>query len=83
MIEMRFFARFREELGVDSEQLDAGRVDTVQDLLIDLRVRGGAWSRLFAEDQRVMMAVNHEVADPGTPLKDGDEVAFFPPVTGG
>ncbi|MCU7851264.1 MAG: molybdopterin converting factor subunit 1 [Candidatus Thiodiazotropha sp. (ex Monitilora ramsayi)] len=83
MIEVRFFARFREELGADTEQLEAGRVNSVEDLLTDLRGRGGAWSRLFAEDQRVMAAVNQEVADQSTPLKDGDEVAFFPPVTGG
>ncbi|MES9849249.1 MAG: MoaD/ThiS family protein, partial [Candidatus Thiodiazotropha sp.] len=37
----------------------------------------------FAEDQRVMMAVNQELTDRNTPLKSGDEVAFFPPVTGG
>ncbi|MCU7914911.1 MAG: molybdopterin converting factor subunit 1 [Candidatus Thiodiazotropha sp. (ex Gloverina cf. vestifex)] len=83
MIEVRFFARFREELGADTEQLEADRVNCVEDLLTDLRGRGGAWSRLFAEDQRVMAAVNQEVADQSTPLKDGDEVAFFPPVTGG
>lgn len=83
MIEVKFFARFREELGADSEQLEAAQLSTLADLLNGLRARGGAWARLFAEDQRVMMAVNHEVADPATPLKDGDEVALFPPVTGG
>ena len=83
MIQVRYFARFREELGADKEQIDAGRIDTLEALLSDLRTRGGAWSRLFAEDQRVMMAVNQELADRATRLKDGDEVALFPPVTGG
>ena len=83
MIEVKFFARFREELGTDGERLEASGCASLQELLAELRSRGGAWSRLFAEDQRVMMAVNHEVADPATPLKDGDEVALFPPVTGG
>ena len=83
MIQVRYFARFREELGADKEQIDAGRINTLEALLSDLRARGGAWSRLFAEDQRVMMAVNQERADRATRLKDGDEVALFPPVTGG
>lgn len=83
MIEVKYFARFREELDSAGERVKASQADTVEALLKDLRSRGGAWSRLFAEDQRVMMAVNQEVADGATPLKDGDEVALFPPVTGG
>lgn len=83
MIQVRYFARYREELGSDTESVEAATVDTVEALLVELRARGGTWSRLFAEDQRVMMAVNQELADPATPIGDGDEVAFFPPVTGG
>lgn len=83
MIQVRYFARFREELGSDGEQIDPARVDTVASLLEQLRSRGETWGRLFAEDQRVMMAVNQELADPATRLRDGDEVALFPPVTGG
>ncbi len=83
MIEVKYFARFREELGTAGEQVDAADADTLESLLAGLRERGGAWSRLFAADQRVMMAVNQEVADAATPLRDGDEVALFPPVTGG
>ncbi len=83
MIDVKYFARFREELGTAEERIDSGRVDTLDALLLELRGRGGAWSRLFAEDQRVMMAVNQEVADRSTRLADGDEVALFPPVTGG
>ena len=83
MIDVKFFARFREELGSAGELIDAAGVDTIDALLAELRGRGGPWSRLFAEDQRVMMAVNQELADGSTCLKDGDEVALFPPVTGG
>ena len=83
MIEVKYFARFREELEIADEQVDATLVTSVEGLLTDLRARGGAWARLFAQDQRVMMAVNQELADRETPLKDGDEVALFPPVTGG
>ncbi|WP_316366805.1 molybdopterin converting factor subunit 1 [Candidatus Thiodiazotropha sp. CDECU1] len=83
MIQVLFFARFREELGVASEQIDLDGLTCVDDLLAVLRGRGGAWARLFAADQRVMMAVNQELADRKTTLNTGDEVAFFPPVTGG
>ncbi|MCU7918034.1 MAG: molybdopterin converting factor subunit 1 [Candidatus Thiodiazotropha sp. (ex Dulcina madagascariensis)] len=83
MIQLLFFARFREELGVDAEQLEIEGLSCLGDLLVRLRERGDTWARLFAEDQRVMMAVNQEVADRQTPLREGDEVALFPPVTGG
>ncbi|MCU7841275.1 MAG: molybdopterin converting factor subunit 1 [Candidatus Thiodiazotropha sp. (ex Troendleina suluensis)] len=83
MIQVLFFARFREELGVESEQLDIESLSCVGDLLDRLQHRGDTWARLFAEDQRVMMAVNQAVADRKTPLGEGDEVALFPPVTGG
>jgi molybdopterin synthase sulfur carrier subunit len=83
MIQVLFFARFREELGIASEQVELDGLSSIGDLLERLRQRGDAWDRLFAEDQRVMMALNQELADRETPLKAGDEVAFFPPVTGG
>jgi molybdopterin synthase sulfur carrier subunit len=82
MIQVKYFARFREELGSGGEAMTPDFPDLAA-LLRHLRGRGGAWSRLFAEDQRVMLAVNQELAEPDTPLKDGDEVALFPPVTGG
>ncbi|MET0091830.1 MAG: molybdopterin converting factor subunit 1 [Candidatus Thiodiazotropha sp.] len=83
MIDVRYFARFREELDTDGEQIEAIQAETVDALLKTLRTRDGVWARLFAEDQRIMMAVNQEIADRNTPLRDGDEVALFPPVTGG
>ena len=83
MIEIRYFARFREELASEGERFESVDVDNVAALLARLRARDGVWARLFAADQRVMVAVNQELADPATPVRDGDEVAFFPPVTGG
>ncbi|MES9941222.1 MAG: molybdopterin converting factor subunit 1 [Candidatus Thiodiazotropha sp. 6PLUC2] len=83
MIQLRLFARFREELGVDSESITSDNISCVEDLLQQLREREGAWSRLLAADQRIMMAVNQEMANSQTPLEEGDEVALFPPVTGG
>jgi molybdopterin synthase sulfur carrier subunit len=48
-----------------------------------LRARGGAWERELAAGRPVRAAVNQDMATPATPVRDGDEVAFFPPVTGG
>jgi molybdopterin synthase sulfur carrier subunit len=45
--------------------------------------RGGAWQSALAEGKALRVAVNQEMALPTTPVKPGDEVAFFPPVTGG
>lgn len=83
MIRVLYFASFRERLNTDSEQVRLDGIGDVASLLRLLRQRKGVWSELFAEDQIVMTAVNQEMVDQLTPIKDGDEVAFFPPVTGG
>ncbi len=82
MIRVLYFARLREQLGTSGEDLPATAA-TVADLTAALRGRGGVWADAFALDQTVMAAVNQELARPETPVADGDEVAFFPPVTGG
>jgi molybdopterin synthase sulfur carrier subunit len=48
-----------------------------------LRARDGGAAEAFAPGRTWRVAVNQRMADPATPLKPGDEVAFFPPVTGG
>ena len=55
----------------------------VAGLIAHLRARGGAWSEALAPGALVRVAVNQEMADAATHVNDGDEVAFFPPVTGG
>jgi molybdopterin synthase sulfur carrier subunit len=79
---VRFFARLREELGTESLTLPASEHQTVADLLTHLASRGGAWAQLTG-GQPVMMAINQSMAKPSSPVQPGDEVAFFPPVTGG
>jgi molybdopterin synthase sulfur carrier subunit len=78
-----YFASFRERLNTNSEELRSDGLTNMGAVLALLRQRGGVWQEIFAEGQTVMMAVNQEIADPQTPIKAGDELAFFPPVTGG
>jgi molybdopterin synthase sulfur carrier subunit len=83
-VRVLFFASLKEQLGRDSEEVDVpAGVATVAALRGHLMKRGGDWQSAFAEKKLVRAAVNQEMAAPGAPLKAGDEVAFFPPVTGG
>jgi molybdopterin synthase sulfur carrier subunit len=83
-INLRFFASVREAVGSSGEfvVLPAGvaTVGGVRDFLI---ARGGAWAEALAHERALRMAFNHVMCEPGTPVQDGGEVAFFPPVTGG
>jgi molybdopterin synthase sulfur carrier subunit len=83
MIHLRYFASLRETLGVADEQLElpAGIKD-VADLCNWLRERGGTWDSALA-DRQLHVAVNQVIARQDSPVADGDEVAWFPPVTGG
>lgn len=84
MIKVLYFARLREQLGSSGEEITPGpELATVADLATLLRERGGAWSDALGEGETIMAAVNQEMARMDAPVMDGDEVAFFPPVTGG
>jgi len=84
MIEVHYFASVREQLGVDTEQLAADAATATISALIDslVQLHGEKWHKVLREG-RVLSAVNQVVAQSHTLIKDGDEVAFFPPVTGG
>ena len=75
-----FFARYREALGLDGESVD-GEFASIEQLRAHLAQRGGAWQELA--ESNLMCARNEELCKLAEPLADGDEVAFFPPVTGG
>jgi molybdopterin synthase sulfur carrier subunit len=84
MIRLVYLARLREALGTAAESVDPpGDVATVRALLAWLSQRGGAWTQELAPGRAVRIAVNHDVAQADTPIGAGDEVALFPPVTGG
>ena len=79
-----YFARLREALCEAREDITMNpALSTVTELIAYLRNRGGAWQEALASQRLFRVAVNQEMADSATPLKDGDEVALFPPVTGG
>ena len=84
MITVLYFARLRESLGKSSEQIklpaDVRDLEGLRALLVAL---GGAWEQELAPSKPVRAAVNQAMAMGDVPLSDGDEVAFFPPVTGG
>ena len=84
MITVIYFARLREALGTASEQiaLPAG-VSNLESLRQLLRKRGGAWAEELSDERPVRAAVNQDMARGNTAVSDGDEIAFFPPVTGG
>ena len=83
-IQLIFLARLRERFGVSREAyvLTAG-IDTVDALLAALRQRGAAFAEELASGRAFRVAVNQEVVALDHPVKAGDEVAIFPPVTGG
>ena len=83
-VTIRYFASLRESLGRDSEEIElpAG-VSTVGGLRAHLSARGGPYAEALAEKKLVRSAVNQDMVKPGAALKAGDEIAFFPPVTGG
>ncbi len=83
MIQVLFFARLREQLGVERLELEGAGLGDVTALRHALQQQGDAWAEALADDRRLMAAVNQEMAGPATPIQNGDEVAFFPPVTGG
>jgi len=83
-IRLRYFASIAEQLGTRSEEIELPEgVSTVAGLRAHLRARGGTWAGVLAEGRTVRASVNLDMAQPATPLRAGDEVAFFPPVTGG
>ena len=79
-----YFAWLREKVGVAEETIvPPDGVATVADLVAHLGGLDQRHANAFRNRATIRCAVNQEFADPDTPLRDGDEVAFFPPVTGG
>ncbi|NOR40837.1 MAG: molybdopterin converting factor subunit 1 [Gammaproteobacteria bacterium] len=83
MIQLRYFASLRESLGIGDEQIELpGAVHDLPGLTCWLQARDDNWASALA-DSRLHVAINQEIAKPDATVSDGDEVAWFPPVTGG
>ena len=75
-LHVRYFANIRDLIGKDSERVNVGVGATAE----------GVWNRITDGSgipKNILIAVNHEYVSAKHVLKDGDELAFFPPVTGG
>lgn len=79
-----YLARLRDAFGAASEHVRLpAAVATASELRAWLAQRGGVWAAELAPGRAVRIAINHDIAQPDTPVRAGDEVALLPPVTGG
>lgn len=81
-VQLRYFASIREAIGQGSESLDTS-APTVAALRDELIARGGGHALALARGKAVRIAVDQTMSDESVALREGAEVAFFPPVTGG
>ncbi len=83
-IKVLYFARIKESVNYSTEDLllpaNVSNINTLKNYLAN---RGEVWADLFSGKQTIRAAINHELVDDMMAIKEGDEVAFFPPVTGG
>ena len=83
-IKILYFARLKEVVNYSDEDIDLpDNVKTVTALKNHLALRGEHWASLFNGKQVIRAAINHELVDDMANINANDEVAFFPPVTGG
>ncbi len=83
-VKLFYFAKVREAIGIDREELDLGsNIKTVSDLIDVLKGRGSHWQDMFSMSTTFRMAVNQEMVEATHKISANDEVAFFPPITGG
>ena len=83
-MKLLYFAWVRQKVGRSEEVVEAPReATTVGALVAWLQSRGDGYADAFADLKRVRVAVNRDHVDFSAAVKAGDEVAFFPPVTGG
>lgn len=82
MIKVLFFASLREQLACDAIDIAKDQLASVSELRSALQEKGERWHRALSDEQ-IQVAVNQQLANMQTTVNDGDEVAFFPPVTGG
>lgn len=82
MIKVVFFAALREQLNCSELSLSSEGLATVADVKAQLASKDDKWQQVFT-NSALLSAVNHDMVHGEQIIKSGDEVAFFPPVTGG
>lgn len=82
MIKIVFFAALREQLNCSELSINSQGITTVADVKKQLASTDEQWQQVFANDS-LLSAVNYDMVDDEQTVNAGDEVAFFPPVTGG
>lgn len=82
MLKILYFARLRDQLGKDNEQIELTSATTVAEIKQLLSQRDDNWQQLLNADN-ILTAVNQQLCKNDASVQAGDELAFFPPVTGG
>jgi molybdopterin synthase sulfur carrier subunit len=82
MIKVIFFAALREQLGCGGTEVSANNASTVSEVKDALGQENDDWKN-YLTNNSLLCAVNHQIVQGDFTVKAGDEVAFFPPVTGG
>jgi len=83
-MKIRYFAWLRDDTGCGQEEMACpNHVNTIDDLVSFLSQKDEKYKRAFAQKQVIRVALNHEFASFEDEISDEDEIAFFPPVTGG
>ena len=83
-VNILYFAKLREAVGVEAETLEINENSNVSDLLYFLQNREEKWSEYFNDKKNLLrVAINQKIVDVDHSISDGDEIAIFPPVTVG
>lgn len=83
-VNILYFAKLREAVGVEAETFEINENSKVSDLLYFLQNREEKWSEYFNDKKNLLrVAINQKIVDVDHSISDGDEIAIFPPVTGG
>jgi molybdopterin synthase sulfur carrier subunit len=79
-----YFAWLRQKTGIDSEEVEMpSHITDVAGLIEWLKERNENFAEALSDFESIRVAVNQEFAEPDAPVAQGDEVAIFPPMTGG